>query len=228
MAEPEAEVPPGLRLATAFHVLPGSLPRLRYGRKYWIRARVVDLAGNSLAPNPKDFGPESPSKNARTYFRYDPISAPAITLMKQKDGALKTPAEGESMEVMAVRTFNDTPLQNTIPATQHAPWHRAVAHDAAEAEQHGLLTSERLVDPASSPCSPRRTTRCRENDQDEGPARRDGCSQTAFAVWPNVRFPISPSRSRVTWRRGSSEHPDFPPKIIEIAARRRSGLTPHR
>jgi hypothetical protein len=65
-----------LRLATAFNVLPGSLPRaLR--PQVRLRARVVDLAGNSLAPNPKDFGPESPSKNACTYFRYDLISAPA-------------------------------------------------------------------------------------------------------------------------------------------------------
>ncbi len=92
VGEPEAEVPPGLRLKTAFTVLPGSLPRLRYGRKYWIRARVVDLAGNSLPPGPKDFGLEAPDTNARTYLRYDPISAPAVALVKPKPDTVEAPA----------------------------------------------------------------------------------------------------------------------------------------
>lgn len=35
-------------VTTQVHALPGSLPRLRFGNSYQFRARVVDLAGNSL------------------------------------------------------------------------------------------------------------------------------------------------------------------------------------
>src|SRR5262249_24862872 len=79
--EPDPDVPPGVRLKSSFKALPGMLPRLRYGRSYGLRARVVDLAGNSLDLQPQDFGPER-SKAPTTYFRYEPISAPAIALVK--------------------------------------------------------------------------------------------------------------------------------------------------
>ena len=38
VADAEAKVPPGLKLRTEFKAVKGSLPRLRYGRNYWIRA----------------------------------------------------------------------------------------------------------------------------------------------------------------------------------------------
>ncbi|MDD5718845.1 MAG: hypothetical protein PHQ53_04080 [Candidatus Krumholzibacteria bacterium] len=146
-AEPEA--PPGLRLKSAFKALAGSLPRLRYGRKYWLRARVVDLAGNSLELLPKDFGPEKSKSNARPYFRYEPISAPVIALVKPTPATTDAPAEGESMERMAVRSFNDTPPLNTVPTPQRA---RRVAVPSRttqrEAEQHGMLDNGGIVDPA--------------------------------------------------------------------------------
>ncbi len=220
VAEPEAEVPPGLRLATAFKVLPGSLPRLRYGRKYWIRARVVDLAGNSLAPNPKDFGPESPSANARTYFRYDPISAPAITLMKQKNGTLEPPAEGESMELMAVRTFNDTPPLNTIPATQHARRGAVPSRTTQrEAEQHGLLDQSGLVDPSFfAMLAAKDNSLPQELIKTKGPLADTDAVETAFAVWPeDDPLPYLAEPLAVTIAARIFGHPEFPPdKIIEI------------
>lgn len=148
VGEPEAEVPPGLRLESAFKALPGSLPRLRYGRSYWLRARAVDLAGNSLEVQPKDFGPEKSKDNARPYFRYEPISAPAIALVKPTAGTTETPAEGESMERMAVRSFNDTPDLNVVD-TPHRARRFAVPSRTTqrESEQHGMLDSAGLVDP---------------------------------------------------------------------------------
>ena len=53
-----------------FKALPGTLPRLRYGRSYWLRARAVDLAGNSLAPQPDDFGTENPEDNDAGLFPF--------------------------------------------------------------------------------------------------------------------------------------------------------------
>ena len=209
MAEPEAEVPPGLRLADGVQRAArlAAAPALR--PQYWIRARVVDLAGNSLAPNPKDFGPESPSKNARTYFRYDPISAPAITLMKQKDGTLEAPAEGESMELMAVRTFNDTPPQNTIPATQHA---RRVAVPSRttqrEAEQHGLLDRDGLVDPSFfAMLAAKDNSLPQELIETKGPlAEHSRCRRDHICRVARRRpASLSPRAARGRpWRRGSS------------------------
>jgi hypothetical protein len=39
------------KMTTSYHVMKGSLPRLRIGGRYRLRARVVDLAGNSLKLN---------------------------------------------------------------------------------------------------------------------------------------------------------------------------------
>jgi len=158
VGDAEPDVPPGIRLRTAFKTLPppqpgtqspGSLPRLRYGRRYWIRARAVDLTGNSLPMSLDDFGPEKPKKNARTYFRFEPISAPAIALAKHAPNKLEKPAEGESMERIGIRSFNDTPAQNTVPTTQKA--HRFAVPprtNVKEAEYHGMLDRNGIVDPA--------------------------------------------------------------------------------
>lgn len=144
----DAEVPPGLRLSTTFAAVGGSLPRLRYGRSYWLRARVVDLAGNSLAPQDDDFGPEAPTKNATPYLRCEPIPAPAIALVKGGGGGpVEEPAEGESMHRLAIRSFNVTPADNTVPTTQRARRFAVPARtNAREAEQHGMLDAGGKVD----------------------------------------------------------------------------------
>ena len=36
------------KVRATYNVIPGSLPRLRFGSRYRFRARAVDLAGNSL------------------------------------------------------------------------------------------------------------------------------------------------------------------------------------
>ena len=150
VTDAEPEVPPGLRLKTRFNVLAGSLPRLRYGRRYWLRARVVDLAGNSLEPQPNDFGPEKSKQNAQPYFRCEPISAPAIALVKPAPATIDPPFAGESMERMAIRSFNDTALLNTVQTPQRA--RRAAVPSRTtqrDAEQHGALDSGGTIDPAS-------------------------------------------------------------------------------
>jgi hypothetical protein len=147
VGEAEAELPPGLNLQSKFAAIKGSLPRLRYGRSYWIRARVVDLAGNSLNPTPEDIAFEDPVNNAQKYFRYEPISAPALALVKPKPTKVEAPAEGESMERMAVRTFNDKPTDNTVPSTQHARRFAVPSRTTEkEAEYHGMFDLNGQVD----------------------------------------------------------------------------------
>ncbi|MEP6921026.1 MAG: hypothetical protein ABI967_07865 [bacterium] len=148
VGEPEAEIPPGLRLQSSFKPLKGSLPRLRYGRSYWLRARAVDLAGNSLDLQEKDFGPEKSKANARPYLRYEPISAPAIALVMPTPGAPETPAEGESMERIAIRSFNDTQDLNIVTTSQRARRCAVPSRTTQrEAEQHGMLDRGGTVDP---------------------------------------------------------------------------------
>jgi len=149
ITDAEPEIPVGLPLRTAFKVVANSLPRLRYGRRYWIRARIADLAGNSLLPQAKDFGAESPKKNARPYLRYEPVSAPAIALFKPAVGGVEAPSEGESMERVAIRTFNDTPAANTIISTQSARRFAVPSRTTArESEQHGMLDRAGILDPS--------------------------------------------------------------------------------
>ena len=149
VGDPEAEVPPEVNMVTEFVALARTLPRLRYGRKYWIRARAVDLAGNSLAPQPRDFGPEQTKARSQGYFRFDPISAPSLALVKPVPNHTEIPEEGESMERIAIRSFNDTPDLNIVPSTQRAR-RFAVPNRTTqrEAEQHGMFDRDGAVDPA--------------------------------------------------------------------------------
>jgi len=149
-ADAEAEVPPGIRLRTTYEPVPGSLPRLRYGRRYWIRARLVDLAGNSLDPQADDFGPERPDAHATPYLRHDPVQAPAIALVRPAGATPETPAEGESMERLAIRSFNVSPADNAVPSAQRARRYAVPARTTVkEAELHGMLDSGGRVEAGS-------------------------------------------------------------------------------
>lgn len=144
--ESEAVTPPGLTFTSKFRAVKGTLPRLRFGRSYWMRARAVDLAGNSLAPSTADLGDEQPLDRARPYLRYEPVAAPVIALLSTA-GTVAKPGEGESMARMAIRSFNDTPADNVVLTSQVAV--RAAAPplvSAREAEHHGRLDTLGKVD----------------------------------------------------------------------------------
>jgi hypothetical protein len=148
-AQTEAEVPPGLHFSSRFSAVPGSLPRLRFGRRYWIRARSVDLAGNSLAPTEKDLDGEDPNANASPFLRYEPLAAPVLALVRS-GGVTEKPSEGESVYRMAIRSFNDVPADNAVPTGQTAR-RFAVPQQVSvrEAEQHGMLDRGGRVDPTT-------------------------------------------------------------------------------
>ena len=111
-----------------------------------LRARAVDLAGNSLLPRDEDFGPEDPERNARAFLRYEPVAAPVVALVRA-GGVTERPAEGESMYRMAIRTYNATPADNTVPTTERRR-RFAVPQQVSvrEAEHHGMLDRNGAVD----------------------------------------------------------------------------------
>jgi hypothetical protein len=97
--DPLATAPFGIR--ADIRVEPKSLPRLRFGRRYRLRARTVDLAGNSL---PYEATPEPPLDTVATqplrFLRHEPIPPPAFTPRRPV-------AEGESIEHLVIRSDFD-------------------------------------------------------------------------------------------------------------------------
>ena len=82
------------------NILPGTLPKLRFGKDYRIRIRTVDLAGNSvlLTQQSEDIT-ETVRKNIR-YMRFEPLASPIVLIGNQ----LK---DGEFLERMVIRSNFD-------------------------------------------------------------------------------------------------------------------------
>jgi hypothetical protein len=80
-------------------VEPGTLPRLRVGHTYRLRARTVDLAGNSVPFSERDLDPPDPhlASEAQAYWRFEPVLSPAV-LRRHLD------TEGESLEHLVIRS----------------------------------------------------------------------------------------------------------------------------
>ena len=149
-ADADPALPPGLNFTSQFVAKSGSLPRLRYGREYALRARVVDLAGNSLAPREDDIRIASTQTLPQFYLRYEPLMPPAIALVQPAPGADPLiPLEGESMERLAIRSFNDTPADNAIRTTATAERYAVpVQVSIRDAELHGALDTSGAIDPS--------------------------------------------------------------------------------
>lgn len=84
-------------MLTTVDCAPGSLPRLRFGDTYRLRARLVDLAGNSLKPNDKSLSDLEQASDEITYRRLEPVDPPVLAL----HGRI---SEGESLERAVIRS----------------------------------------------------------------------------------------------------------------------------
>jgi hypothetical protein len=107
-ADPAAAAASLLRLRTTFTAAPGSLPRLRFTRSYQLRARIVNLAGDSLsldeadaliaALEPTGTAPVVPQQlDAAPFQRFEPVGVPELVLRE----AL---TEGESLAHLVIRS----------------------------------------------------------------------------------------------------------------------------
>ena len=67
-----------VQLAIDYVATPATLPRLRFGRVYRMRARAVDLSAWSLPPNPASIQPSDATSVAEVYGRTEPIPAPPV------------------------------------------------------------------------------------------------------------------------------------------------------
>jgi hypothetical protein len=112
------------------------LPELRFGRRYRMRARAVDLAGNGLTADAPDIPPlNAPSTpQGFPYLRYEPVASPALMVRRVPDGP------GETLEHLIIRTRNtdaslDTPATPDVDDRHIAPPRTSVRM----AEWHGML-----------------------------------------------------------------------------------------
>lgn len=119
-------------LDTSFTPAPGTLPRLRFGRTYRLRARAVDLAGNSL---PLDEAGEDQATEPITFFRAEPVPPPVVIPRVSLEKA-----PGESVRGLVIRSQNDTPEKDKIPANSDSHRHLAPPRTSQQlAEWHGMF-----------------------------------------------------------------------------------------
>jgi len=105
----------GSGVKASFVTAKGSLPRLRYGRLYRMRARIVDLAGNSLALDDDSNSEYAGASNAVGYWRFEPIDPPVVVHRTRV-------SEGESLERMVIRSNYDIGAQTYM----YQPYYDAI------------------------------------------------------------------------------------------------------
>jgi hypothetical protein len=124
---------------------PKSLPKLRFGTRYRLRARAVDLAGNGFTLDQcASMGFEGATAE-KTYLRHEPISSPAMLLRTQMK-------PGESLETITIRSNYDKTVDEYAQAhslTNSIPERHLVAPKLAEQmlETHGRFDG---MDPSAS------------------------------------------------------------------------------
>jgi len=127
-SEPVNEPVTPFKLTTSYGVVEGTLPSLRFGRRYRLRARAVDLAGGGLEIGDTVADllsillalPRDPEGFA--YLRYEPVDAPLVVI---RDESAVTGA-GSAVDRLVIRTRNDDPAKD------------ADAADLAGSERHIL------------------------------------------------------------------------------------------
>ncbi len=108
---------------------PKTLPLLRFGLTYAVRARAVDLAGNSVALSvDHDDDKNETTQQSTIYLRYEPIVAP------QLKNTVTNPQRGDSDGVMVIRKS----LAKTTPDDSNR-WVIPPDSSIQQAELHGLL-----------------------------------------------------------------------------------------
>ncbi|MDD8020540.1 MAG: hypothetical protein PHU81_05050 [Acidobacteriota bacterium] len=126
------------KLETKFKPVPGSLPKLRYGVGYRLRARTVDLAGNSQPLENPDSSQTipAPSKEAFTFSRFDPVASPVIIPREE-------PKTGETVDHVVIKSFNESLEKDTEPTSQVSDRHLAPPKISQfDSELHGMFDND--------------------------------------------------------------------------------------
>lgn len=130
----------GNGVKASFKARKGTLPRLRYGQLYRFRARVVDVAGNSLAHDDPTLGKLEQASDAVGYWRFEPVDPPVAVHRARV-------SEGESLERMVIRSNFDASAGSYL-ATE--PIASAIAAPASQDFEYGAVNERHFVPPKAS------------------------------------------------------------------------------
>lgn len=144
----------GMGLSLESEVVPGTLPKLRFGHEYRLRLREVDLAGHgpSLAEadswlaSPAAATPTVPTTRGAPYLRFEPVPAPAVVpaqVLGEGASALRLVVRSDidlgAAEYAATTAAELTDL-GLEPYLDHDDRHIAAPKASFEtAERHGMF-----------------------------------------------------------------------------------------
>lgn len=123
------------KMVTQYAAHRGSLPELRFGDQYRLRARAVDIAGNSVAlDSGTPLWAALPSDGSlMPYLRFEPVNPPLVVLQNPV-------SKGGSLERLVIRTYNSDPSLDNVPTKEQDARHIAPPKTSVRmAEQHGML-----------------------------------------------------------------------------------------
>lgn len=130
----------GNGLSVRFTAARGSLPRLRFGVAYRVRARLVDVAGNSLELDDPSLEKDTAVSEAVTYRRFEPLDPPA--LVQRARGS-----EGESLERLVIRSNFDADAAAYLGTSAFAA---AIALPASQDFEYADRSERHAVPPKAS------------------------------------------------------------------------------
>lgn len=130
----------GNGVIATFKAQKGTLPRLRFGQLYRFRARIVDLAGNSLAVDDPTLGKLEQASDAVGYWRFEPIDPPVVVHRTRV-------SEGESLERMVIRSNYDVSAGEYLKTE---PFKGATGLPVSQDFAYGEINERHLVPPKSS------------------------------------------------------------------------------
>ncbi|MCO5296337.1 MAG: hypothetical protein M9921_05710 [Fimbriimonadaceae bacterium] len=140
---------PNFPVAMNFQVPPGSLPTLRFGHTYKMRARAVDLAGNSLPPNAPTLGGPGFETPEAPYLRFDPVLSPQLVNYKVPGNAdpVKDTTAGAAENQIVIRKFKGDPTIRPSRREVFPPY-----GSVSLSETHGMFDLPNgKMDPAAYP-----------------------------------------------------------------------------
>ncbi|HOW84848.1 MAG TPA: hypothetical protein P5119_05790 [Candidatus Aminicenantes bacterium] len=134
-ADIQSRAATAFRLEARFKPPAGSLPRLRFGQRYRLRARAVDLAGNGVGPDSPDSSRAipAPPREPYAYSRFDPVPPPVVV-------PRQAAKRGESVDAVIIRSFNDGIDKDAVPTGESAERHIVPPKTSQlGAETHGMF-----------------------------------------------------------------------------------------
>jgi len=130
----------GNNLAVTYKVVKGTLPKLRFGQLYRLRARYTDVAGNSLALDDPTIEELEQASDAVGYWRFEPVDPPTLVGRERV-------SEGESLERMVIRSNYDATPDEYLTSPDFAA---AIELPASGDFAYTALNERHIVPPKSS------------------------------------------------------------------------------